>query len=61
MNKIKEFRELQGLKQDGLAKMANISKGYLSHLERGERGNPSYKVMKSIADALNKNISQIFP
>lgn len=60
MNRIKEFRKEQGIKQECLAKEAKISKGYLSHLEKGERKNPSYIVMKNIANALGKSISEVF-
>lgn len=60
MNRIREFRKEKGIKQASLAKEANISIGYLSHLERGERENPSYAVMKSIANALGKTIGEVF-
>jgi len=60
MNRIKEFREQQGIKQAVLAEEAKISVGYLSHLERGEKENPSYRVMKNIADALGKSIGEVF-
>lgn len=60
MNRIKEIREQLGIKQVALANDAKISVGYLSHLERGEKENPSYNVMKNIADALGKSIGEVF-
>lgn len=60
MNRIKEFREEQGMKQAVLANKANVSVGYLSHLERGDKKNPSYRVMKNIADSLGKTIGDVF-
>lgn len=60
MNRIREIREQLGIKQAILAKEAKISVGYLSHLENGDKKNPSYRVMQSIADALGKTIGEVF-
>lgn len=60
MNRIKKLREEQGIKQSALAKDAHISKGYLSRLENGCKENPSYTVMKNFANALGKNIGEVF-
>lgn len=59
-NRIREYREKRGLKLQELADKAGISAGYLSHLERGERDNPSTEVMESISAALNVSIPKIF-
>lgn len=59
-NKIREYRKGKDMKLSQLAKKSNLSMGYLSHLERGSRKNPSYKVMKQISLALEKEISEIF-
>ena len=43
INKIKEIREEEGIKQYALAKMTGLSAGYINHLEKGTRGNPDRK------------------
>ena len=59
-NKIKIIREEKGMTQQNLAKLAKISVGYLCHLEKGSRKNPSLEVMKRIAKALNKSVAEVF-
>lgn len=59
-NRIREYREKQGIKLTDLAQKIGISNGYLCHLEKGSRVNPSIQVMEKIAKALGKNIAEIF-
>lgn len=59
-NKIKEYRLNQNMTLKDLAEKVGISVGYLSHLERGSRDNPSKEVMTRIADALHASIPTIF-
>lgn len=59
-NKIKEIREEEGIKQYALAQMTGLSAGYINHLEKGTRENPSYKTMTKIATALNRNVQEVF-
>ena len=59
-NKMKEIRIEQGITLEELAKKTNISIGYLSHLERGTRNNPSIRLMEKISKALNKSILEVF-
>lgn len=59
-NKIKQYREEKGLTMREVAIKSNISVGYLCHLERGNRENPSTEVMEKIAKALGKTIPEIF-
>lgn len=59
-NKIKEYRQEQGLILKEMAKKCGVSIGYLSHLENGTRDNPSTEVMEKIAFVLNKTIPEIF-
>lgn len=47
-NKIKELREKHRLTQDEFANLLNISKGYMSQIEIGER-SPSLKILKQIS------------
>lgn len=58
--KLKKLREQKGLTIEKLAELANISAGYLCHLENGSRNNPSIAVMTKIAKALGVDIAEIF-
>lgn len=59
-NKIREYRKLKKMNLEEMAKKVGISTGYLCHLERGTRKNPSMNIMKQIAIILEENISEIF-
>ena len=60
INRIKEIREEEGIKQYALAKMTGLSAGYINHLEKGTRGNPSYKTMIKISTALKRQVQEVF-
>lgn len=60
MNNIKKFRIEKNYTLKKLAELVGISSGYLCHLEKGTRENPSYKVMFKISRILGKNIEEIF-
>ena len=59
-NQIKKIREEKGLTLAKLSNLSGISIGYLCHLEKGSRNNPSIDVMEKISKALNKTITEIF-
>ena len=59
-NKMREIRLTQGITLKQLSEKTKISAGYLSHLERGKRINPSIQIMDKIAYALNKTILEVF-
>lgn len=59
-NKIKKYRQENGLTLKELAERSGVSAGYLCHLEKGTRDNPSTEVMENIAIVLNKTIPEIF-
>lgn len=59
-NKIKEIRKTKGLTLLELANKVGVSAGYLCHLEKGTRKNPSTKIMENIAKVLEKTIPEIF-
>lgn len=59
-NQIKKIREEKGLTLIKLSNLSGVSVGYLCHLERGTRNNPSIEVMERISKALNKSIAEIF-
>lgn len=59
-NQIKIIREQKGMTLKKLSYLSGISVGYLCHLERGTRTNPSIDVMEKISKALNKTITEVF-
>ena len=59
-NKLKNVRLEKGMTLQQLAEKADVSAGYLCHLENGSRVNPSIDVMEKIAKALDKTIFEIF-
>lgn len=52
-------RKQAGLTQEQLALKAEISRAYLSNIEKGKH-TPSLEVAKKISDALKKSIEDIF-
>ena len=59
-NKLKYIREQKGITLLHLSKLSGVSVGYLCHLEKGSRKNPSIETMQKISKALNKSITEIF-
>lgn len=59
-NKIREYRKMQGITLTKLAKEAGITPGYLCHLEKGHKKNPSMQIMENISKGLGKSIAEIF-
>lgn len=59
-NKIREYRKKTGMKLEEMANKVGISTGYLCHLERGTRKNPSTEIMESISEVLEKTVAEIF-
>lgn len=59
-NSIRKYRKEKGLKLEEMSVRIGISTGYLCHLERGTRKNPSREVMEKIAKALGRSIAEIF-
>ena len=58
-NKIREYRKKEGMTLEEMAGKIGISIGYLCHLEKGTRKNPSTNIMEKVAK-LGKNIAEIF-
>ena len=52
-NKIKKYRENKNMTLKELAEEAGVSAGYLCHLEKGSRTNPSKEVMERIVEMMN--------
>lgn len=61
MNNINKYRKEQKMSLSNLAEKSGFSIGYICHLEKGSRNNPTYVTMKKIANALGKSITDIFP
>lgn len=59
-NKIRIYRIKRGLTIKELADRCGVSAGYICHLEKGNRDNPSTEVMENIAIVLGKTIPEIF-
>lgn len=60
INNIEKIRKQKGMTLKNLSEISNISIGYLCHLEKGSRKNPSKRTMEKISKALNKTIAEIF-
>ena len=59
-NKIKIIREEKGITLLELSKLTGISAGYLCHLEKGTRNNPSLEKKEKISKALNRSVVEVF-
>lgn len=59
-NRIREYRKRTGMNLEEMAQKVGISIGYLCHLERGTRKNPSTEVMDAISTVLQKSVVDIF-
>lgn len=59
-NRIEEYRKTQGLTQTELAKMAGISRPFLSNIETGA-AVPTVSVASEIAKVLKKTMDELFP
>lgn len=59
-NKIKYYRKQKKMNLVEMANKVGITPGYLCHLEKGTRANPSIKVMEKICNVLNKSITEVF-
>lgn len=58
--KVKEYREEIGITQEELAKKADVSRAIISGLESGSITVTTTKTLMKIAEALGKNVSDIF-
>lgn len=57
--KIAEIRRKRGMSLSELAERANVSKSYISGLERSINENPSIQVINRIADILEVNVTTL--
>ena len=59
-NRMKEIRLNKGFTLEYVSYNSDVSVGYLCHLERGSRNNPSMQVMERIAWALESTVADVF-
>lgn len=59
-NNLKEIRKSKGITIEKLSEISGVSMGYICHLEKGSRENPSKEIMEKIAMALGKTVTEIF-
>jgi len=57
--RIKRLREKKGYSITELARLADISKSYLSQLERGMQSNPSLQFLKKVAIPLDTSLDYL--
>lgn len=60
MYKIKEYRLERNMTQEELAKRACVSRGIIARLENGKDETTTTKTMLAIANALGKDVNDIF-
>ena len=56
---VRQRRESQGLSLTELARLADVSKGYLSGIENNEAARPSAATLYRIADALGATVAEL--
>ena len=59
-NKLRKIRKSKNLTIQELAELSGVSMGYICHLEKGSRQNPSREIMEKISKVLEEPIAKIF-
>ncbi len=57
--KIKQLREKNGLSQEKLARLANVSNNTMVNIESGKQTNPTIETVSKIAKALSVEIEEL--
>lgn len=60
INNLKSIRKQKKITIRELSELSGVSMGYICHLEKGSRKNPSRDVMEKISKALKEPIAKIF-
>ena len=60
INNLRKIRKSKNLTIQELSELSGVSMGYICHLERGSRQNPSRDVMEKISKVLEEPIAKIF-
>lgn len=58
-NNIRQYRKRQGLSQDKLSKLADVSHIYIVKLELGSIKNPGVNTVQKIAQALKVKLEKL--
>lgn len=56
---IKKFREKEGISQDRLSKLADISSNTVAKMELDDSSNPTIETLQKIAKALNVEVDDL--
>ena len=59
-NNMRNIRNNKDMTLERLSELTGISVGYLCHLEKGTRSNPSMQVMELIAMGLESSVTEVF-
>lgn len=59
-NQMRKIRIAKNMTLEELSEITGISAGYLCHLEKGTRKNPSMQVMEAIAMGLKATVAEVF-
>lgn len=59
--RLQRCRVQAGLNKTELARKAGISKSYMGLLERSGRANASPRVLKQLAEALDRDVADLMP
>lgn len=60
INNLRKIRKSKNLTIQELSELSGVSMGYICHLEKGSRQNPSRDVMEKISKVLEEPIIKIF-
>jgi transcriptional regulator with XRE-family HTH domain len=56
---VKRLREKQGLSQEKLARLADVSNNTIINIEAGKQDNPTIETLKKVAKALNVPVEDL--
>ncbi len=57
--KVRQLREKQGLSQEKLARLADVSNNTIINIEAGKQNNPTIDTLKKVAKALNVSVETL--
>lgn len=60
INNLRQIRKSKNMTIKELSELSGVSMGYICHLEKGSRRNPSRDVMEKISKTLEEPIIKIF-
>jgi len=56
---VKRLREVKGLSQEKLARLADVANNTLIKMETGENKNPTLETLKKVAQALGVSVDNL--